>query len=50
MPIALFTSLGVDMTQVKQVRIGVYDKPDAPGATGTLYIDDIRVIKASPGQ
>ena len=44
-PIALFTALGVDMTAVKQLVIGAYDKPDAVGATGTLYIDDIRVIK-----
>jgi hypothetical protein len=44
-PIALFTTLGVDMTRVKEVRLGVYDDPAASGATGTLYIDDIRVIK-----
>jgi hypothetical protein len=43
-PIALFTTLGVDMTRVKQMRIGVSNDP-ATGGTGTLYIDDIRVIK-----
>jgi len=47
-PISLFTTLGVDMTRVKKLVIGVYDKPDAGGATGILYIDDIRVIRVSP--
>jgi hypothetical protein len=45
-PIALFTNLGVDMTRVEQVKIGVYDEIGKGSATGTLYIDDIRVIKA----
>ncbi len=49
-PIALFATLGVDMTRVKQVKIGLYDKPDTGGASGTVYIDDIRVIKAPSGQ
>jgi len=47
-PISLFTALGVDMTGVKQVKIGVYDTVGAGSATGTLYIDDIRVIKVTP--
>jgi len=45
-PIALFTAMGVDMARVKQVRIGVSNDPAAGGGTGTLYIDDIRVIKS----
>ncbi len=49
-PVALFTALGVDMTRVRKVTIGVYDKPGAAGATGTLYIDDIQVIKVAEGQ
>jgi hypothetical protein len=47
-PISLFTALGVDMTGVKQVKIGVYDNVGAGSATGTLYIDDIRVIRVTP--
>ena len=37
--------LDVDVSGVNPVAIGLYDNPDAGGATGTLYIDDIRVIK-----
>ena len=47
-PIASFTTLGVDMTRVKQVKIGLYDKPDAGGAIGTVYVDDIYVIRSKP--
>lgn len=49
-PVALFTALGVDMTRVKRLTIGLYDKPGAGGATGTLYIDDIQVIRIVEGQ
>jgi hypothetical protein len=46
-PIELFTVLGVDMTQVKKLTIGVYNQP-GQGGTGTLYFDDIYVIKSQP--
>ncbi len=44
-PIELFTNLGVDMTSVEKLTIGVYND-ETTGGTGTLYIDDIRVIKS----
>jgi hypothetical protein len=46
-PIELFTVLGVDMTQVKTLTLGVYNQP-GQGGTGTLYFDDIYVIKSQP--
>jgi len=50
-PIAVFTALGVDMTRVKQILIGVSNQDDpAAGGIGSLYIDDLRVIKTIPGQ
>ena len=46
-PLSQFTSAGVSITTVKKMYIGVGDRksPKAGGA-GSLYIDDIRVIKS----
>jgi hypothetical protein len=46
-PLSQFTSAGVSVTTVKKMYIGVGDRknPSAGGA-GSLYIDDIRVIKS----
>jgi len=43
-PIELFTTLGVDMTRVEELTIGVYNNA-GQGGTGTLYFDDIYVTK-----
>ncbi len=43
-PLADFT--GVDLARVQKIYIGVGDKADpAPGGTGLIFIDDIRVIR-----
>jgi hypothetical protein len=49
-PIELYTVLGVDMARVERITIGVYDLEKSPGATGTLYLDDIRVIRSAAAQ
>jgi hypothetical protein len=45
-PLADFTSAGVNVTAVKKLYLGVGDrsKPTAGGA-GRIYVDDIRIIK-----
>ncbi|MBM4024313.1 MAG: hypothetical protein FJ280_02760 [Planctomycetes bacterium] len=47
-PLADFT--GVNAARIRRIffRVGEKDSP-APGGAGQLYIDDIRVIQASPG-
>jgi len=49
-PIELYTNLGVNMTKVKRITLGVYDYEKSPGATGMLYFDDLRVIRAAAGR
>jgi hypothetical protein len=49
-PVALYTELGVNMARVKKITIGVYDHDKSPGATGTLYFDDIRLIRSTGPQ
>jgi len=49
-PIELFTKLGVNMTRVKRISITVYNDPAGAGGTGTLYIDDLRVIRSASPQ
>jgi hypothetical protein len=41
------TAFGVDLTNVNSITIGVGTKnaPAAGGGTGTLYFDDIRLIR-----
>jgi hypothetical protein len=46
-PVELFSARGVDMTRVKKLTLGVYNGP-GPGGTGTLYFDDIYVMRAKP--
>ena len=49
-PLSTFTSAGVKTDSITKMTVGVGDKTKpASGATGLLYIDDIRVSSA-PGQ
>jgi len=38
-------SLGIDLQNVTKLSIGI----DGNGATGTLYVDDIRLYRSAPG-
>jgi len=50
-PLATFSDQGVKTTQPKQLLIGVSNQdPPAEGGAGSLYIDDIMVIKDVTGQ
>jgi len=50
-PLTVFDDLGVDATRVKQMAIGVSNESDpAAAGAGSLFIDDIQVIKAGEGQ
>ena len=50
-PFSEFTAAGVNLTRVKKLYIVVGDKANpAPGGSGVLYIDDIRLVKPSPLQ
>ena len=41
-PLQVFTDLGVGLTNVNTIAIGVGDKANVqPGGTGTMYIDDV---------
>jgi hypothetical protein len=45
-PLSTFSSAGVKIDSIKKMSIGIGDKvKPASGATGLLYIDDIRVVK-----
>jgi hypothetical protein len=45
-PLADFTSAGVNVTAVKKLYLGVGNRSQpAPGGAGRIYIDDIRLIK-----
>jgi hypothetical protein len=45
-PLADFTSAGVNVTAVKKLYLGVGDRSrPAPGGAGRIYIDDIGLIK-----
>jgi hypothetical protein len=49
--IPLQSLTGVNVAKVKKVYIGAGDrKSPAPGGTGRVYIDDIRVTKGVPAQ
>jgi len=50
-PLSTFSSAGVKIDSIKKMTLGVGDntKP-ASGATGLLYIDDIRVVQPTAGQ
>jgi len=47
-PLELFMTSGVDVTRVKRISIGVSNDPAVGGGTGTLYFDDIYVVKSKP--
>lgn len=48
-PLADLTAAGVDVTAIRKldIRIGSPENPQ-PGGAGTIYADDIRVIKRTP--
>jgi regulation of enolase protein 1 (concanavalin A-like superfamily) len=50
-PLSTFSSAGVAIDSVKKMTVGIGDKTKpASGATGLLYIDDIRVVKPTAEQ
>ena len=45
-PLSQFTSTGVSMTRVKKLYVGLGDRTNpTPGGAGTIYIDDIWIIR-----
>lgn len=46
-PLQTFTDQGINLRNVDQIAIGLGDKADpaAPGGSGTMYIDDIRLYR-----
>jgi len=45
-PLADFTSAGVNVTAVKKLYLGAGNRSNpAAGGAGRIYIDDIRVVK-----
>jgi hypothetical protein len=45
-PLSTFSSAGVNLRVIKRLSLGVGNpKAPAPGGTGRVYIDDIRVVK-----
>jgi hypothetical protein len=45
-PLSTFSSAGVNLRVIKRLSLGVGNpKAPAPGGTGRIYIDDIRVVK-----
>ncbi|MEJ2701220.1 MAG: hypothetical protein P8Z79_02135 [Sedimentisphaerales bacterium] len=48
-PLQAFTDQGINLGNVDKIAIGVGSKGDAAvGGTGTVYIDDIRLYRATP--
>ncbi|MFC1635928.1 tetratricopeptide repeat protein, partial [Planctomycetota bacterium] len=48
-PLQAFSAQGIDLTNVSKIAIGLGDKGcSAPGGTGTMFIDDIRLYRAPP--
>jgi hypothetical protein len=49
-PLQLFADLGVDLTDVDSIAIGLGTQGNmtAPGGKGKMYIDDIRLYRARP--
>ncbi|MBN2316143.1 MAG: hypothetical protein JXM79_19610, partial [Sedimentisphaerales bacterium] len=46
-PLQVFTDQGINLRNVNQIAIGLGDKADpaAPGGSGTMYFDDIRLYR-----
>ncbi|MBN2313520.1 MAG: hypothetical protein JXM79_06295, partial [Sedimentisphaerales bacterium] len=49
-PLQTFADLGIDLTHVDSIAIGLGDRdnPQQPGGSGTVYVDDIRLYRSTP--